>query len=1324
MPTISQLPSATAVSAEDEIALSQDGVVRSVSVGELLASTQPPILAPTGSLLGRVSAGVGGPEVVSVGTGLDVAASTLSANGADHALFPTKTALQDTDQIVLSSAGQPQLLEVSLLRGLFSGSANVAINSAGTISFEGSELVGPIGPQGPAGPVGNRGASVVSGSGAPDASLGSVGDAYLDASVGDVYTRLEDGWSKIGNIAGPQGASGPQGPAGNPGPQGIPGGRGPAGPIGPTGPSGPTGPQGLSGPPGTAFRGGNGAPNAAAGSIGDSYLDANSGDVFLKQIGGWLRTGNISGPPGKAGAGGPAGPAGATGPAGKQGPQGSQGPTGATGPAGKQGPMGVQGPSGALGLTGPAGSAGTRWPLRCTGAPGPAGASLLSGATAPSAAAGNVGDTYVNVVTGDAFVKSTSGWTKAGNLAGPQGSAGPAGSAGLAGSNLLSGSSAPSTNLGNVGDSFINVATGDFFAKSASGWNRTGNIMGPQGPAGAQGPVGSTGPQGPAGVQGPVGPTGPQGPAGSSTSITNAPVVTMIGSSDLVGISQGGADHSIAYSNLINGHLITDATNTSASVMSDTDQFWLGQGGSSNMVVGLLSQVATYMQGKRSSWPRRRVEVTATSWNLTFAAHQSAMVSCPNGGAITVNQFSDCGDGFECEVINTSSSSLTLGSGITCFGTTVLSPGQAVWIRGVTSAGVSKVYAQTPATLSTSPAINIFAIANQLASTSFIVSGTLNAYAAPPTLSYSNDGGNTWNPLPSASSVSSSAFSFSNPGIGAGTGLTVRLQDQNGVIGVSNQFNAEQASFGTLPSFVAGQSATVAFTMAGMATAYLVWWSTSASQEVGSRVAATASPVSITAPAAGSSYTLRIMDAVAGGLKVAESGPISVAPWGSESLTVMTPANSPLTAAITVNGTYANGTPVSLDWSINGGNTWSAALNPQIAGGNLAFSIPAGSISAGGPYILTIRDYNNTTVSATASGSFNVETAVATNVPTSGVQGSPIAGISATLTGLSVGYAILSLAGTDEGNRHAFTGSAVPLLVPQQSGSYTLRIYDAQSSGNKVYESSAISIAAAPAGSLPAIGIPNVITWLDVSNSQAVFADVARTSPQTVNNGLVQGLADLSANGYHVAQSSSSLAPTLVLARRNGLPGLRFVGSSQQFLQNLGGATWMQAYMATGLTVLAVFEVVSDAPAGTPYVPVSLAYSGQSSGQNAANVEVSTTNSPWVGFARNPPTSFGSAKDSNSTVTQKNLLLKVVGRFDGSSNVWSTVNTDATVNKSGVTGPFTGGGLWDTFRLGGQPVTGGPYVFDGYLYEVAIWATGSTDFSSALISYATNKWGS
>ena len=83
MPTISQLPVAQTVAASDTIPVSQGGATHSVSVGTLLASTQPAIIVSKGGILGRVSLGPGGPEEIAVGNGLVLNASTLQAAPLD-----------------------------------------------------------------------------------------------------------------------------------------------------------------------------------------------------------------------------------------------------------------------------------------------------------------------------------------------------------------------------------------------------------------------------------------------------------------------------------------------------------------------------------------------------------------------------------------------------------------------------------------------------------------------------------------------------------------------------------------------------------------------------------------------------------------------------------------------------------------------------------------------------------------------------------------------------------------------------------------------------------------------------------------------------------------------------------------------------------------------------------------------------------------------------------------------------------------------------------------------------------------------------------------
>ncbi len=79
MPTIDELEAALASADTDLLPASQGGEVRRVTRAQLVAGLQPQVALPAGQLLGRVSAGIGGPEPVAVGGGLALAGGTLSA---------------------------------------------------------------------------------------------------------------------------------------------------------------------------------------------------------------------------------------------------------------------------------------------------------------------------------------------------------------------------------------------------------------------------------------------------------------------------------------------------------------------------------------------------------------------------------------------------------------------------------------------------------------------------------------------------------------------------------------------------------------------------------------------------------------------------------------------------------------------------------------------------------------------------------------------------------------------------------------------------------------------------------------------------------------------------------------------------------------------------------------------------------------------------------------------------------------------------------------------------------------------------------------------
>ena len=202
---------------------------------------------------------------------------------------------------------------------------------------------------------------------------------------------------------------------------------------------------------------------------------------------------------------------------GPQGPQGNTGPTGATGstgPQGIQGNIGATGPQGIQGNTGPAGAQGIQGIQGNVGPQGSAGAQGIQGNTGPTGAQGIQG------IQGNVGATGPRGFTGNTGEQGPQGERGLTGNTGAQGTSVtLLGSIDIVANLpmtANAGEGWIVQADGDLYLWNtiSSDWNNIGQIVGPQGDAGPQGPRGFTGNVGATGAQGETGPAGAQGAQG------------------------------------------------------------------------------------------------------------------------------------------------------------------------------------------------------------------------------------------------------------------------------------------------------------------------------------------------------------------------------------------------------------------------------------------------------------------------------------------------------------------------------------------------------------------------------------------------------------------------------------------------------------------------------------------------------------------------------------------------------------------------------------------------------------------------------------------
>ena len=123
--------------------------------------------------------------------------------------------------------------------------------------------IGPAGPTGaagaagavgPAGAAGADGSKILTGAGAPAASLGANGDFYFDSTAKSLYGPKAGGaWPATGVVL-----------------------SGPAGANGATGATGANGANGATGANGTQFLAGAGAPGNGVGAVGDFYFDTTN----------------------------------------------------------------------------------------------------------------------------------------------------------------------------------------------------------------------------------------------------------------------------------------------------------------------------------------------------------------------------------------------------------------------------------------------------------------------------------------------------------------------------------------------------------------------------------------------------------------------------------------------------------------------------------------------------------------------------------------------------------------------------------------------------------------------------------------------------------------------------------------------------------------------------------------------------------------------------------------------------------------------------------------------------------------------------------------
>ena len=132
MPTIDELAPATAASDNDELPVSQSGITRKVTRAQVLTGLQPQLAISSGTLLGRISGGMGGPEQISIGANLSLTDGALSASATPFniASLLAGTVPASSDLVPLAQGGGNAAVTYSQFMSGLAGIGNVDVSRA------------------------------------------------------------------------------------------------------------------------------------------------------------------------------------------------------------------------------------------------------------------------------------------------------------------------------------------------------------------------------------------------------------------------------------------------------------------------------------------------------------------------------------------------------------------------------------------------------------------------------------------------------------------------------------------------------------------------------------------------------------------------------------------------------------------------------------------------------------------------------------------------------------------------------------------------------------------------------------------------------------------------------------------------------------------------------------------------------------------------------------------------------------------------------------------------------------------------------------------
>lgn len=131
---------------------------------------------------------------------------------------------------------------------------------------------------------------------------------------------------------------------------------------------------------------------------------------------------------------------------------------------------GIDGKDGTNGNIGSNGTDGKDGIDGSDGKDGANGKNFFSGHGVPISVLGTDGDSYLNIDSGDLYIKASNVWSKEGSLLGPAGENGTNGTNGTDGKNLLSGKGNPLIAQGKDGESYLDIETETWWLKISGAW--------------------------------------------------------------------------------------------------------------------------------------------------------------------------------------------------------------------------------------------------------------------------------------------------------------------------------------------------------------------------------------------------------------------------------------------------------------------------------------------------------------------------------------------------------------------------------------------------------------------------------------------------------------------------------------------------------------------------------------------------------------------------------------------------------------------------------------------------------------------------------------